>query len=291
VVERPPPTSLLGRRGAIVLVGLALACLAWLALDLSPGGLVPRRGGARIARDLFAAAFAPALDHQGPVPAGARPFLLRVADATLLTLAFAVASTSLALVGGLALGILSSSAWWSPRVAHGRGRSAGSRRRLAPAVQIAARATAAALRSVHELLWAVVFLAAFGIQSGSAVVALALPFAGTLAKVFSELFDEAPPTAARALQAAGASPLQAFAVGAFPRALPDVAAYAFYRFECAVRSAAILGFFGFETLGYEIRLSFDNLDYREVWTFLYALLALVLVLETWSASLRRRFVA
>jgi phosphonate transport system permease protein len=70
-----------------------------------------------------------------------------------------------------------------------------------------------------------------------------------------------------------------------------MAAYAFYRFECAVRSSAVLGFFGFETLGYGLELSFENLHFREVWTHLYALIALVLVLETWSASLRRRFVA
>ena len=51
------------------------------------------------------------------------------------------------------------------------------------------------------------------------------------------------------------------------------------------------GVVGYETLGYEIKLAFDNLDYHEVWTYLYALLALVLALEAWSASLRRRFVA
>jgi len=60
---------------------------------------------------------------------------------------------------------------------------------------------------------------------------------------------------------------------------------------CAVRSSAILGFFGYETLGYYLRLSFENLHYREVWTYLYALLAMVLLLEGWSALLRRRFVA
>ena len=78
--------------------------------------------------------------------------------------------------------------------------------------------------------------------------------------------------------------------GLLPRASADMAAYAFYRFECAIRSSAILGFFGYETLGYYMRASFQNLHYREVWTYLYAMLALVLVLEAWSAAMRRRFV-
>jgi phosphonate transport system permease protein len=93
------------------------------------------------------------------------------------------------------------------------------------------------------------------------------------------------------LRGAGASPLQVFAFGLVPRAAPDLAAYSFYRFECAVRSAAVLGFFGFPTLGYAIAQAFENLHYREVWTYLYALLALVLLIETWSGALRRRFVA
>jgi phosphonate transport system permease protein len=144
---------------------------------------------------------------------------------------------------------------------------------------------------VHELLWAIVFLAALGLNNASAVVAIAIPYSGVLAKVFSEILDEAPDDAAFALRSVGAPPLRAFLFGRLARALPDMAAYSFYRFECAVRSSAVLGFFGFETLGYFIKASFENLHYREVWTYLYALLALVLVLELWSAAVRRRFVA
>ena len=105
------------------------------------------------------------------------------------------------------------------------------------------------------------------------------------------MLDEAPRDAALALRGAGATNLQVFALGLLPRALPDMCAYAFYRLECAVRSAAILGFFGFPTLGYSISASFENLHYGEVWTYLYALCALVLGVEAWSGALRRRFVA
>ena len=147
------------------------------------------------------------------------------------------------------------------------------------------------MRSVHELLWAVLFLAAFGLNSASAVIAIAIPYAGTLAKVFSEMIDEASRDAGHALRAAGASPLQVFCFGLLPRAVPDMSAYAFYRFECAVRSSAILGFFGFPTLGYFISAAFENLHYGEVWTYLYVLSALVIGIEIWSGAMRRRFVA
>jgi phosphonate transport system permease protein len=291
-VRRPFP---LGRRG-LGLVALALLSLAaWIALDLSPALLLPHDGGARVAREFFGAALRPALDYQAEfVPAGADPFLARVVEASRRTVVFAAAAMSLALVVGLVLGFLASTRWWAgdPRTA-GSSVVGGSpwRRALGPTVQTGTRLLIALMRSVHELLWAVVLLAAFGVNTAAAVVALAIPFSGVLAKVFSELLDEAPDEAAQALRMAGAGPIQVFLAGTLSRTLPDMSAYAFYRFECAVRSSAILGFFGYETLGYYLKLSFESLHYREVWTYLYALLALVLLLEAWSAALRRRFVA
>ncbi len=283
----PAPSVLVGRRRWVLLSLLAAGLVAWLALDLSARDLVPGAGGAAIARAFFAAALEPALDYEaGFVPSGAGSFLGRVGAAVHRTIVFAAAAMSLALVGGVALGFLASRAWWSEGLAGGR-----SRRALGPAVQGATRLLIAGMRSVHELLWAVLFLAAWGLSTASAVIAIAIPFAGTLAKVFSEMLDEAPRDSARALRAAGAAPGQVFLFGLLPRALPDMSAYAFYRFECAVRSSAVLGFFGYETLGYYLRASFDNLHFREVWTYLYALLAVVLLLEAWSAVLRRRFVA
>ena len=268
-----------GRRGTLMLFLGLLGAWAWWSLGLAPADLVPRAGGATIARDFFGAALRPAWDYQDTGLEGARPFLMVLLDALRRTVVFAAAAMGLSLVAGFWLGLFASSRWFR----------AGSR--LGPAVQWAVRLVAALMRSVHELVWAVVFLAAFGINTAAAVVALAIPFSGTLAKVFSELFDEAPRDAARALTAAGAGNGAAFLVGILPRALPDMAAYGFYRFECCVRSSAILGFFGYQTLGYHLRLSFEGLYYREVWSYLYGMLALVLVLEGWSALLRRRFVA
>jgi phosphonate transport system permease protein len=192
---------------------------------------------------------------------------------------FAAAAMSIAVVAGMLLGILASDSWW-----RGRGR----RRRLLLHPPI--RVTIALMRSVHELLWAVLFLGALGLGQGTAIAALAIPYTGILAKIFSEILDEAPTDAADAAMAAGAGRLQAFAFAILPRALPDLAAYTLHRFECALRSSAILGFFGFPTLGLFIKLSFESTLYGEVWTYLYALLALVALVDWWSGALRRRLV-
>lgn len=280
--RRPPP---LGPRGAVLLLLGVLGLVAALALGLTPSKLLPNRGGLELLGRFLAAAVRPALDYQGEFRPET-PFLLKVLAATGRTLLFAVAAMSLSLLVGLPLGVLASSVWWRPE-AFGGGRL----RLLARPLLVGARVGIALLRSVHELLWAVILLAALGLNTFGAVVAIAIPYAGTLAKVFSEMLDEAPRNNAEALRGLGAPPLSAFLYGLFPRALPDLAAYAFYRFECSVRASAVLGFFGYATLGYHLRLSFEDLHYREVWTYLYALLLLVFVLEAWSAALRRRMAA
>ena len=278
-------------RGVVVMVLLALAVLSAIYLQLGTGSLVPSVPALRAAQEFFVRALSPALTYEADVPAGAPPFYMNAVRGAGMTVLVAAEAMSLALVIGLALAFLASSAWWM-------GDPAGAqswwlrivRRSVVPATYAMVRLVIGVMRAMHELLWAVLFLAAFGLTQGAAVLAIAIPFGGTLAKVFSEMIDEAPRDAAVALRAAGASPLQVFFFGLLPRAFPDMVAYAFYRFECALRSSAVLGFFGFPTLGYYIAASFENLHYGEVWTYLYTLFVLILIVEAWSSGMRRRLV-
>lgn len=287
--RRPFP---LGRRGRVLLAILCAAALSWWGLGLSLGDLTGASRGEGILARFVTGALHPALHYESAsVPDGAPPLLLQVALALRQTVLFAAAGMGLALVLGFVLGFFATSAWWSED-----GRCDGARWgrfmrcRVLPVLLPIVRVVIALMRSVHELLWAVLFLAAFGLNSFGAVVAIAIPYGGTLAKVFAEMLDETPRDSARALHAIGAGPLQVFSFGLLPRAAGDMSAYAFYRFECAVRSSAILGFFGYPTVGYYLKQAADNLHYAEVWTYLYALFAVVLLFEGWSMLLRRRLV-
>lgn len=279
-----------GRSVVLMLLALAAGWAVWL-LAREPGEVRFTSGGWATATAFLSRGLTPALTYESEVPAGTVPLIWTALAAAEKTVTFAAAAMSLALLGGIVLGFLASSAWW----AGDRARSASAvgrlRRYVGPAVYGVTRIAIALLRSIHELLWAVLLLAAFGLGQLTGVMAIAIPYAGILAKVFSEMIDEAPREPAIALRHAGASPLQVFFFGLLPAALPDMAAYAFYRFECAIRSSAVLGFFGFPTLGYYVAASFDNLLYGEVWTYLYVLFALVAFMDWWSGAIRRRFVA
>ncbi len=288
-----PQASRAGRaRPGILIVITALAVWAFWQLELRPSDLIGSSSSLQLTGEFFARALSPALNYEAPnLPSGLIPLPLRALQAGVTTVIFASAAMSLAVPLALLLGFLASSSWWSQDPSGGRSRL----RRLAstsvrPLLYGTTRVLIAVMRSVHELLWAVFLLAGFGLVNVNAVIALAIPFAGVLAKIFSEIIDETPPDTAYALRGAGALPSQVFVFALLPRAFPDMVAYTFYRFECALRSSAVLGFFGFPTLGFFIAASFENLYYGEVWTYLYALFLLIVVVEWWSGIIRRWFV-
>ena len=269
----------LGMRALLLLAIITAGLLAAAQLGLFESGSGPVQAGFDVAAEFFSRAFSPALHSEAPPPFGGASLLPGVLSAVHQTIVFAAAGLGLALVFGFVLGFLGSTVWWPGGVLS---------RTLLPVVYGGTRVIIALLRSVHELIWAVLFLAALGRSDVAAVVAIAIPISGTLAKLFSELIDETPRDAAVVLRAAGAGPVQVFAFGLLPRALPDMAATTLYQFECALRSSTVLGFFGFPTLGYAISASFENLYYGEVWTYLYALLLLIVAAEWWSGAIRRR---
>ncbi len=212
-------------------------------------------------------------------------FLLLVLDATLTTLAYAIGGIFISTLLGLFGGILASETWWVSvyprRVARGSGLGG-----KAPWLVI--RSGLAIPRAIHEVIWGLFFINIIGLDPLSAILAIAIPFGAITAKVFSEILDETPSEPLFALLNSGVSPLRAFVYALLPRAFADLISYSFYRFECAIRSAAVLGLIGAGGLGYEIFLSLQTLKYDQIWTLLLALFLLNGLADLWSSALRSR---
>lgn len=258
---------LLDSRGVLTL--LLGGAFAWSLATVPWGADLVHPGGERAIAQLFGALLRPELSP---------PFLALALEASWRTAAYAVAGMTVAVSLGLPLGIVASGAL-----------ARGTLSRLGAIA--ATRGLLALLRAIHELVWAWLFVAALGLSPLAAILALGLPYAGILGRIYAGLLGDVPEAPLRALRASGASEWQVLLYGRLPQALPDLLSYTFYRFECAIRSAAILSFVGLGGLGYQMQLALDDLRYGELWTLLACLVALVVAVDLWSGEVRRRLVA
>jgi phosphonate transport system permease protein len=239
----------------------SLAMVPWNEPQLHSGGLT-------MLREMLGAALHPVLT---------RDLLAIALEASWRTVAYATTGVSLAIVllpcGIVASGVLV--------------RQPGLRL-LSSGLM---RAVLGFLRAIHELVWALLFVAAIGLSPFAAVLALALPYAGILGRILAEMLQDVPPGPLASLRFAGAGEGKVLLYGRLPMAFPNMVSYALYRFECGIRSAAILSFVGLGGLGYQIQISLDDLKFSEVWTFVYCLVALVVAVDLVSGIVRRQVIA
>lgn len=207
-------------------------------------------------------------------------FLQLTGRATLTTLAYACCGTLLSVLAGLVGGVLTAEVWWQ---------SVWPRQQTKVHVLInGTRALLVIPRAIHELIWGLFFVNIFGLDPLVAILGIAIPYGAIVAKVFAEILDETPRQPLQALLNSGVLPLAAFCYTLLPQAFLDLLSYTFYRFECSIRSATVLGIIGAGGLGYEILLSLQSLRYSQLWTLFYALFLLNGLVDAMSALLRHR---
>lgn len=190
-----------------------------------------------------------------------------------ITLSYAVAGMTVAFIFAFIFGVLASGVLFENR-AHSKILKGIFRRSLG------------FMRAIHELVWALLFVAAVGLTPFAAIFALAIPYGGNLGKIYADILNDVPKAPIKALRASGASKLQLLIYGYLPLAKVDMISYTMYRFECAIRSSTIMSFVGLGGLGFQIQLSLQDLDYSEVWTFMFFLTALVVLIDFWSNLVR-----
>ncbi|MFO1225815.1 PhnE/PtxC family ABC transporter permease [Roseateles sp.] len=220
----------------------------------------------------FLAAFVP--------PAHGAEFLAMVARETWRTVAIATAGITLALVIAVPATLMSTRVL---SVSALSGRMA-----LLPAVlRQSLRWALVVLRSIPELVWALVFVRVVGLGPTAGVLAIALTYGGMLGKVYADILESGEATATRSLLANGSGRLQAFAYGLLPQNAAELTSYTVYRWECALRSSAVLGFVGAGGLGQQLDSSTKMFAGGEVATMLMVFVLLVTLADKLSAWLRK----
>jgi phosphonate transport system permease protein len=159
--------------------------------------------------------------------------------------------------------------------------------RVPAVVRQAVRWLLMVLRSVPELIWALIFVRVVGLGPTSGVLAIALTYAGMLGKVYADILESSDAQPTQNLLRNGSGRLQAFFYGLLPHSATELTSYTVYRWECAIRSSAVLGFVGAGGLGQQMDASMKMFNGSEVATLLLVFMALVWLADLASSLLRK----
>ncbi|WP_131108740.1 ABC transporter permease [Pseudomonas sp. Sample_10] len=216
-------------------------------------------------------------------PAHGEEFFQLLLQATLQTLAIATAGMALALMLAVPASLLASRALsLSAASRAGRPDSWGQWLRWP------VRGLLIFLRSVPEIVWALLFVRAVGLGPTAGVLAIAITYSGMLGKVYAEIYESVDQRPAHALLQAGSGRLAAFVYGIVPNVAAELLSYTVYRWECAIRASVVMGFVGAGGLGQQMDLSLRMFAGGEVASLLLTFLVLVLFADQLSRLLRWR---
>ena len=137
-----------------------------------------------------------------------------------------------------------------------------------------------AIRSIHELFWAILLMQVTGLSATTGVLAIAIPYAGIFAKVFAEYLDEADARPAAAMPPR-ADLISVHFYARLPLAWREFQTYLLYRLECGLRSSAVLGFVGLPTLGFSLDTFFRQGMYGAVAAVLIIYYVLIGTMRLW----------
>jgi phosphonate ABC transporter permease subunit PhnE len=146
------------------------------------------------------------------------------------------------------------------------------------------------IRTVPEVIMAIIFIKAVGPGAYAGVLALGVHSVGMLGKLYAEAIENMDMGPTEALAACGANRWQTLSFAIIPQVLPDFMSYALYRFEINVRSATLLGIIGAGGIGTPLIFAINGYSWSRVGIILLGIIVTVSVIDYISGSLRRRIV-
>jgi phosphonate transport system permease protein len=145
-------------------------------------------------------------------------------------------------------------------------------------------------RTVPELVYALMFVYAFGLGPLAGVLAIAVHSTGVLGKLFAEVVDAADRRPVDGVRAAGAGWVETIRFAIVPQVLPGFASYALLRFEINVRASAVIGFVGAGGIGQELYLVIRQFIYQDVSAIVLLIVATVVLIDLSCERIRHRVI-
>jgi phosphonate transport system permease protein len=145
-------------------------------------------------------------------------------------------------------------------------------------------------RTVPEIVFALLFVVAFGLGAMPGVLALAIHSLGALGKLFAEVVENIDMRPVDGATATGANRVQTIHLAVLPQVASNFASYALLRFEINVRTAAVMGFVGAGGIGQELVVAIRKFYFTDVSAILVLIVATVMVIDLVTERLRHRLI-
>jgi phosphonate transport system permease protein len=158
-------------------------------------------------------------------------------------------------------------------------------------VRFAVRRALEFCRSVPDIVFALIFVAAFGLGALPGVLALAIHTSGTLGKLFTEVLENIDMRPVEAIASTGGSWLAQIRFAVTPQVLSNLVSYTLLRFEINVRGATVIGFVGAGGIGQDLIVAVRKFYYSDVSAMLLMIIVTVVTIDMLSAHLRHRLLA
>ena len=145
-------------------------------------------------------------------------------------------------------------------------------------------------RTVPELVFALMFVIAFGLGPLAGVLAVAIHTLGALGKLFAEVVENIDMKPVEGVSATGAPWTRAMRFGALPQTMSNFVSYALLRFEVNVRGATVMGFVGAGGIGMDLIEAIRKFYYSDVSAILVLIVITVSVIDTAHRQVRHRLI-
>ena len=156
----------------------------------------------------------------------------------------------------------------------------------APELRFGVRRLLEFARTVPGIVFALIFVMAFGLGPMAGVLAIALHSTGALGKLFSEVVENADMRPVEGVWSTGASWLSSMRFAVLPQVVAGYASYTLLRFEINVREASVMGFVGAGGIGQELLVAIRKFYYSDVSAILVMIVATVFLIDIGTGWLR-----
>ena len=143
-------------------------------------------------------------------------------------------------------------------------------------------------RTVPDLVFALLFVSAFGLGPLAGVLAIGIHSFGTLGKLYVEAIENIDMNPVEAVRGAGARFIDVVRFAALPQVLPNLASYTLLRFEINVRAGSIVGFVGAGGIGQDLFIAIRKFYYTDVSAILLMIIVTVSIIDVLSERIRHR---